>query len=95
MSPRSILFFLASFVAVGQVATLTPTPASLSFVWVEGGVLPASQTVSVKSAGSLAAFTTTLAPLGTQWITLTPSTGTLPASISVLVNPSGLADRHL
>ena len=91
VSPRSITFFLASFVAAGQIATLTPTPASLSFVWVIGGTLPSAQTVSVKSAGSIVAYTTALAPLGTQWITLTPSIGTLPASISVLVNPSGLA----
>jgi trimeric autotransporter adhesin len=92
VSFRSISFFLASMLAAGQtVATLTSTPASLSFVWVEGGTLPAAQTVSVKSGTSLAPFTTALAPLGTQWITLTPSSGNLPVSMSVLVNPSGLA----
>jgi uncharacterized protein (TIGR03437 family) len=36
------------------------------------------------------AFTTAIAPLGTEWLTITPSSGNLPASMSVLVNPSGL-----
>jgi uncharacterized protein (TIGR03437 family) len=90
VSPRSIVFCLASFIAVGQTATLTPTPASLSFVWQEGAALPAAQTVSVKSGSSNVAFTTAIAPLGTQWVTITPSTGNLPAAMSVLVNPSGL-----
>lgn len=91
VSLRSLSFFLASFIAAGQTATLTPTPSSLSFVWQVGGALPAAQTVAVKSGTSIAAFTTSVAPLGTQWITITPPSGNLPASMSVLVNPSGLA----
>lgn len=75
---------------MGQIATLTPTPAALSFVWVEGTALPAAQTVNVKSGSSAVAYTTALAPLGTQWVTLTPSSGNLPGTISVLVNPSAL-----
>ena len=91
MSLRSISFFLASSIAAAQaVATLTPTPASLSFVWQEGAALPAAQTVAVKSGNSTAAYTTAIAPLGTQWITLTPGAGNLPVSMSVLVNPSEL-----
>jgi uncharacterized protein (TIGR03437 family) len=87
---RSISFLFASLVAAGQTATLTPTPAALSFVWVEGTALPAAQTVSVKSGTSAVAYTTALAPLGTQWVTLTPASGNLPGKISVLVNPSAL-----
>jgi len=91
VSLRSISFFLASSIAGAQaVATLTPTPASLSFVWQEGAALPAAQTVGVKSGNSTAAYTTAIAPLGTQWITLTPGAGNLPVSMSVLVNPSEL-----
>ncbi len=76
--------------AAGQSTTLTPTPSSLSFVWQSGAALPAAQTISVKAGSSTAAFTTVIAPLGTEWLTLTPSAGALPASMSVLVNPSGL-----
>ena len=56
----------------------------------EGTALPAAQTVNVKSGSSAVAYTTALAPLGTQWVTLTPSSGNLPGTISVLVNPSAL-----
>jgi uncharacterized protein (TIGR03437 family) len=91
VSLRSISFFLASSIAGAQaVATLTPTPASLSFVWQEGAVLPAAQTVGVKAGNSTVAFTTAITPQGTQWITVTPSSGNLPAAMSVLVNPSEL-----
>lgn len=89
----SSIFALASAVPVAAQTssnTLTPTPASLSFVWQTGAALPAAQTVSVKAGNSTVAFTTAIAPLGTQWITITPGAGNLPAAMSVLVNPSGL-----
>ncbi len=91
VSPRLIVFSLATLFAAGQTpVALTSTPAALSFVWQEGGLLPAAQTISFKAGSSTAAFSTSLAPLGTQWITLTPSSGNLPGLLSVLVNPSGL-----
>ncbi len=76
--------------AAAQSPVLTPSPASLSFTWVTGGTLPVAQTVAVKAGSSKAAYSTAIAPGGTQWITITPDTGALPASMSVLVNPSGL-----
>jgi uncharacterized protein (TIGR03437 family) len=72
------------------VPLLTPAPASLSFVWQAGGALPAAQALSVKGGTSKAAFTTAIAPVGTPWMTITPDVGILPATMSVLVNPSGL-----
>ncbi len=92
---RRLIFSLALAIAACASAqtsstTLTPTPASLSFVWQTGGALPAAQTVAVKAGNSKVAFAAVIAPLGTQWITVTPNTGSLPASMSVLVNPSGL-----
>jgi uncharacterized protein (TIGR03437 family) len=87
VSPRFFYLFFA-VTAFGQtVATLTPTPASLSFVWQEGATLPAAQTIIVKSGTSMVAYATSNTP---QWVTITPSSGNLPASMSVLVNPSGL-----
>ncbi len=95
VSLRLISSILSLAIAVPAAAqtlpnTLTPTPASLSFTWQTGTALPPAQTVSVKAGNSTVAFTTAVAPLGTQWITITPSSGNLPASMSVLVNPSGL-----
>jgi uncharacterized protein (TIGR03437 family) len=76
--------------AAAQNPILTPKPASLSFTWVTGAALPAAQTIAVKAGSSTAAYTIAIAPGGTQWITVTPSSGNLPAAMSVLVNPSGL-----
>jgi uncharacterized protein (TIGR03437 family) len=76
--------------AMAQTATITATPASLSFTWITGSALPAAQALAVKAGTSTAAYTTAISPLGTQWITLTPASGNLPAAVSVLVNPSGL-----
>lgn len=87
---RFLQFFFLTWMAAAQSPVLTPSPASLSFTWVTGGTLPVAQTVSVKAGSSKAAYSTAIAPGGTQWITITPDTGTLPASMSVLVNPSGL-----
>jgi uncharacterized protein (TIGR03437 family) len=87
---RFLQFFLATLIAAAQSSVLTPSPVSLSFTYVTGGTLPAAQTISIKAGSSKAAYTTAIAPLGTQWITITPDTGLLPAAMSVLVNPSGL-----
>lgn len=88
-----VLFSIALLTAESAAGqnTLAATPASLSFVWQEGGTLPAAQAVNIKpSATSTAAFTTSILPGGTEWITITPSAGKLPSALSVLINPSGL-----
>ncbi|HEV1286771.1 MAG TPA: IPT/TIG domain-containing protein [Bryobacteraceae bacterium] len=91
MKLRFFQFFFAALIAAAQIPVLTPTPASLSFTFVTGGALPVAQTISIKAGASKAAYTTAIAPLGTPWITITPDTGVLPAAMSILVNPSGLA----
>jgi uncharacterized protein (TIGR03437 family) len=88
--PLALLLAVRAAAQVPVVPTLTPKPALLSFTWVAGGALPAAQTISVKAGSSIVAYTTALAPLGTQWITVTPGSGVLPAALSVLVNPSAL-----
>jgi uncharacterized protein (TIGR03437 family) len=87
---RIVPFSIALAIAVSAAGQpiLTPAPTSLSFTWVTGGVLPAAQSISVKGTTAGAAFTTAILPGGTQWMTITPSAGNLPAAMSVLVNPS-------
>ncbi len=87
--PGLALLALTAFAQTTTTA-VTATPSSLSFTWMEGSALPAAQVLAVKAGSSTAAYTTAIFPLGTQWITLTPSSGSLPAAVSVLVNPSGL-----
>jgi hypothetical protein len=83
-------FLIAATLAGQTPAILTPAPASLSFTWVTGAALPAAQTISVKAGSSAAAYGISIAPMGAEWITITPASGTLPGAVSVLVNPSGL-----
>jgi Viral BACON domain len=71
-------------------SALTVSPATLTFNSPNGGPVP-SQTLLVGSTGSalsIAATATTVS--GVNWLSVTPN-GTTPASLSVAVNPSGLA----
>ena len=76
--------------AFGQTAVLTPTPASLTFTWQSGSALPSGLTLAVKSGSSTAAYTTAVIPGNALWLSMSPDTGKLPASLTVRVNPSGL-----
>lgn len=80
--------------AVG--AALQVSPATLSFAAAAGGNAPASQTVTVLTAGSTqSAFTVTLdggmantaAP---TWLSVAPLAGTTPGVLTVSANPGGL-----
>jgi Viral BACON domain len=75
-------------VAAAQLPTLTATPASLSFTYQIGGSTPAAQPVSLTSSGSAVSFTATTSA---TWLGVTPTSGSTGSSVSVSVNPSGLA----
>src|SRR5712691_59179 len=93
---RLLLYVSLGCSLFGQPAApvLTPTPATMDFKWQIGNALPAAQTVSVKSGGastpSSAAYTTVVSPGNALWLTVSPDSGKLPATLSVVVNPSGL-----
>lgn len=67
---------------------LSVAPASLSFNAQAGGAAPAAQTVNVTSAGTAVNLT---ASSNVAWLSVTPSSGTTPATFSVSVNSAGLA----
>jgi hypothetical protein len=66
-----------------------PSPAALSFSGIAGGTSPASQTLSIHNTGTGALDFT--ASAAAPWFTLSPGTGTAPASLTVTVNSAGLA----
>jgi uncharacterized protein (TIGR03437 family) len=74
----------------GQTAVLTPTPISMTFTWQSGNALPAGKSLAVKSGSSTAAYTTSITPSNALWLTVSPDSGKLPASLTVRVNPTGL-----
>jgi trimeric autotransporter adhesin len=74
--------------------TITATPAALSFSAILNASAPAAQTVQVGASGASAgfAFTTSVTTAaGGNWLSVTPTSGTEPGSLSVSVNPTGLA----
>ena len=81
----------AASVAVTLTITGTPqlvvTPSQLTFSAPTGGPAPAAQTLSITSAGTALGFT---AAAGSYWLSVTPTTGTTPAVLTVTANPSGL-----
>jgi len=79
-------------VAVTLIVTAVPqlaiAPGQLIFVAPAGGPAPAAQTLAVTSTGAPLSFT---AAAGSLWLGVTPTSGTTPATLSVSVNPTGLA----
>lgn len=74
--------------------TLTVTPSTpLTFTYALGQAIPPGQTLEVQTGGTATPFsvTTQTASGGNTWLAATPTSGTTPATITVNVNPSGLA----
>jgi len=68
---------------------LTVSPSALTFAYTEGGVLPPAQTVQASGTQSFTAAASTVSS-GT-WLSVTPTSGTGNVSLTVTVNPAGLA----
>src|SRR5579864_6241082 len=84
-SPKSVPVTLT--VTAASSPTLTVSPSSLSFSYQTGGAAPAAQPVSLSSSTALNYTVVSSA----AWLNATPASGNTPASLSVSVNPSGLA----
>ena len=69
--------------------SLAVAPTSLSFSATQGGANPAAKTLSVSNAGGgTLSFTDTD---DAAWLTVTPASGSAPATLSAAVNVAGLA----
>jgi uncharacterized protein (TIGR03437 family) len=69
--------------------TLAVAPQTLSFQYAIGAAAPPAQTVSITNAGS--GTLTWTASDSDSWVVLTPLTGSAPATLTISVNPAGLA----
>jgi glucose/arabinose dehydrogenase/N-acetylneuraminic acid mutarotase len=77
----------ATFTVANSVAALSFTPSSLSYVVTEGeSALPQSTNLAA-SNGAASPFRVTD---DAEWLAVTPSSGTTPATLSVDVDPSSL-----
>jgi len=75
--------------SVTQPAQLQSSVSSLSFTYVVGGPAPAGQTVSVTSAPSGAAVSSTVTN-GSPWLSAQLNSAVTPATLLVAVNPANL-----
>ncbi len=79
-------------VTVTSGASLSVSPASLTFTQASGGSAPAAQTLNIASSGTAIQFTAQVATvIGGNWLTVNPTSGATPGSISVSVSGAGLA----
>jgi trimeric autotransporter adhesin len=91
------LIALAAALAIrpvpGQTTpAVTATPAQLSFTYQPGqAALPAAQTVTLKASTAGANYTVSITGVNTQWLTATPTTGKLNATLTVRANPTSMA----
>ena len=70
---------------------LSVNPGSLSFSFTIGGAAPASQTVSVTTAGAALGFSASASTTsGSNWLSVSPTSGTTAATLTVSVNPAGI-----
>ena len=84
-SPKSVPVTLT--ITSATTPTLTVSPLSLSFTYQTGGSTPAAQPVTLSSSSAL----NYTAVSSAAWLNATPASGATPASLSVSVNPAGLA----
>lgn len=99
VSARTMVPALAALVFLGgaraQSVTVTAAPNSINICYVEGATtLPSAQNVTVTSSAAGATYTATIAPTGSTntalWLTATPDSGSLPAKVTLRLNPTGL-----
>ena len=70
---------------VSPPGTLTPDPTSLTFTYTAGNPPPVPQSVIVTSSGTMVSFTASATSSG--WLSVTPTSGSTPDTLSVSVNP--------
>jgi len=79
-------------VAAGGGAGFVASPSSLSFAYTIGGAVPTAQTIALTSSGAALSFTAAATTAsGSNWLSVTPTTGSTPTTLTVSVSTAGLA----
>jgi uncharacterized protein (TIGR03437 family) len=78
-----------AFKIVGDEIPISVSGTSLVFTTTAGGSFPAAQTVQI--SGSSTGLSFTAQPSSTSWLSVSPTSGFTPSSLSVTVNPSNLS----
>ena len=89
--PLVAILLLSPLSCFGQEAvTVTVAPSAVTFTYQIGDAkLPAAVSVQVKAGKGTLPITVDPLPAGSEWLIVTQSAGTTPATLSLLANPSG------
>ncbi len=83
---------LTSIAQASTAVTATATPSAVTFTYQSGATaLPAAQKISVKASSGAPTFTAGINPGTDLWLSVSPESGSLPATLSIRVNPTSLA----
>ena len=74
--------------SISTAPAVSASPTSLTFNYSAGGAVPPAQSITVSGNG--AAFSAT-ASSNNGWLVVSPTSGATPGTVSVTVNPAGLA----
>jgi uncharacterized protein (TIGR03437 family) len=90
MSKILLLCGALAWASQAATVTLTTNPVQLNFTYQIGAAkLPSVQTISAKASTGTPAFTAAT-PGTDEWVTVDPSSGSLPATLNVRINPTSL-----
>ena len=78
----------ATFTVANIASALAWNPSSISFTVAQGGTTPAQTVNLTTNNGTAASFTVSE---NAPWLTVSPTTGTTPATVTFTVNATGLA----
>lgn len=87
-SPQKVAVSLTLTAPTGN-PSLNISPGTVSFSYAAGSTTAGTQKVTVASSGAAVSINALAA--GGAWLSVTPASGSTPASLTVTANPSGLA----
>jgi uncharacterized protein (TIGR03437 family) len=78
----------ATNIMAAQASAITVAPANVQFGYTIGGTIPASQSIEITNSGGVTLAWSAIA--NAAWLSVSPSSGTAPGTISLAVAPGGL-----
>jgi hypothetical protein len=88
-SPQKVSVTLTVSSGSSGNASLNVSPGTVSFTYPSGSTATGTQNLSITSSGS--PLSITAAASGGSWLTVTPASGSTPATLKVSANTTGLA----
>jgi len=87
-SPQSVLVTLVVS-SPTSTSILKAAPTSFAFNFQSGGTNPPSQKLALTTTATTASYSATAS--GGSWLSITPSTGALPGTLTISANPAGMS----